>query len=531
MPPFQGTKFSSSNIVIYESLGSLLKDYRKWRKLTQERFAESIRVSVRELRNWEANRRRAGIENLHDISEVTGIPMQVCTALNTDQPIWYSLQKRLFMYSSIEEAQFSSIDIFKYSQKLHDSGFLKRSTITKDRQIDMILSCHQDLYGPERLLQRNVIKAASLIVPDLNYTIMLDCWNHYVAHQVCLPIKMDVYRELKEQKTIENYLTSEMISDIIAQGEGVFFYYSSFAANISTTSMVILNSLRAISKIKQKERYVLASHTGTKEATIMVKNLGMKLAKDYAHSYNEICPAIYEMKLDYYLRPDGPIGWAIKQIHEKDMENRTRKSKQVWSPTISSNKTNKISRPSEKPALEMPGINSSIVVGNSSSLVGKNTHSKERMKRIKPKIQACTNSKCTFYRKTGKGNVIFNGTYRTKEGSINRRFYCNKCGKSFCSRTETIFYGLRSPEENILKALKLLVKGMPLQGVAKSLGVTFNTVRRWLEIAVGQREKIDSILLKYPGVSQIELNTLWTFVKTKSLHQRAIILRTQGKSY
>jgi transposase-like protein len=139
-----------------------------------------------------------------------------------------------------------------------------------------------------------------------------------------------------------------------------------------------------------------------------------------------------------------------------------------------------------------------------------------------------------LYGKTEKGNIISNGisdgTYRTKEGILARRFLCKECVESFCTRAGSVFYDLRSPEEKVLTALKLLVKGMPLHVVAKVLGVKFDTVRHWLKVASEQSGKIDAMLMRELKVSQVELDALWKFVKGNSLRQRAILWKTPNTS-
>lgn len=62
-------------------------------------------------------------------------------------------------------------------------------------------------------------------------------------------------------------------------------------------------------------------------------------------------------------------------------------------------------------------------------------------------------------------------------------------------------------------ALKLLVKGMPLRGVAEVLEVKLDTVRHWLKVAAEQSEKVDALLMRELKVSQVELDALWSFVK------------------
>lgn len=150
-----------------------------------------------------------------------------------------------------------------------------------------------------------------------------------------------------------------------------------------------------------------------------------------------------------------------------------------------------------------------------------------RRRKYKLKNEACPNPKCPLYGKTGKGNIVSNGTYPTKEGTPARRFLCKQCGQAFCSRAGTIFYDLRSPEEKVLMAIKLLVKGMPLRGVAEVLEVKLDTVRHWLKVAAEQSEKIDTLLMKELKVSQVELDALWSFVKKNSLRQRAILWRAR----
>jgi ribosomal protein S16 len=79
-------------------------------------------------------------------------------------------------------------------------------------------------------------------------------------------------------------------------------------------------------------------------------------------------------------------------------------------------------------------------------------------------------------------------------------------------------------------ALKLLVKGMPLRGVAEVLGIKLDTVRHWLRVAAAQSEKVDQLLMRELRVSQVELDALWTFVKKNSLRQRANLWKAKSGS-
>jgi len=52
---------------------------------------------------------------------------------------------------------------------------------------------------------------------------------------------------------------------------------------------------------------------------------------------------------------------------------------------------------------------------------------------------ACPNKSCEDYGMTGKGNIVSNGTYQTKNGTIHK-FICRTCSKSFTSNSNTILH-------------------------------------------------------------------------------------------
>jgi len=79
-------------------------------------------------------------------------------------------------------------------------------------------------------------------------------------------------------------------------------------------------------------------------------------------------------------------------------------------------------------------------------------------------------------------------------------------------------------------ALKLLVKGMPLRGVAEVMEVKLDTVRRWLRVAAEHSEEVNAVLLKELKVSQVELDALWSFVKKNDLRRRANLWREKSGS-
>lgn len=130
----------------------------------------------------------------------------------------------------------------------------------------------------------------------------------------------------------------------------------------------------------------------------------------------------------------------------------------------------------------------------------------------------CTNRACSLYGKTKQGNIVSNGTYPTKSGRV-RKFICRTCGNIFNGRTGTVFFDLRTPEDTVILAIKLLLKGMSVRGIGEVLGSKPDTILSWLQRAAEHSEQVDAFLLRDLKVKKVELDELWTFVKKKRLRE------------
>jgi transposase-like protein len=130
----------------------------------------------------------------------------------------------------------------------------------------------------------------------------------------------------------------------------------------------------------------------------------------------------------------------------------------------------------------------------------------------------CTNRACSLYGRTKQGNIVSNGTYPTKSGRV-RKFICRTCGNIFNGRTGTVFFDLRTPEDTVILAIKLLLKGMSVRGIGEVLGSKPDTILSWLQRAAEHSEQVDAFLLRDLKVKKVELDELWTFVKKKRLRE------------
>jgi transposase-like protein len=128
---------------------------------------------------------------------------------------------------------------------------------------------------------------------------------------------------------------------------------------------------------------------------------------------------------------------------------------------------------------------------------------------------ACPNGRCRGDNKPGTGSVVSNGTYSTKSGRVHK-YICRACGVVFCERQSTAFYDIRSSEDKVILALKLILHGMSLRAVSNVLQVKLDTVRFWLTRSAGHAEQVNDVLVKQIKVNRVELDELWSFVRKKN---------------
>jgi transposase-like protein len=133
------------------------------------------------------------------------------------------------------------------------------------------------------------------------------------------------------------------------------------------------------------------------------------------------------------------------------------------------------------------------------------------MRKPKDWGQPCPNPECAYYRRMQQGNVSAIATYLTQSGK-RRIFRCRTCATHFAETRETVFFDLRTSEEKVMMALKMLLVRVDLAGIGFVLGVTEETVLAWLQRAAQQAEAINHHLLRHLPVSQVQLDEMWNFI-------------------
>ena len=120
----------------------------------------------------------------------------------------------------------------------------------------------------------------------------------------------------------------------------------------------------------------------------------------------------------------------------------------------------------------------------------------------------CPNTECPDYGKMGAGNMR---THCTGD----RRLRCATCNTRFSARQGTIFYNLKTDEEKVLTALKMLSERNSARATARTLGTNEDTVLKWLAKASQHAAEVSELLVRKLAVSQAQLDEMWSYVGKK----------------
>ena len=132
--------------------------------------------------------------------------------------------------------------------------------------------------------------------------------------------------------------------------------------------------------------------------------------------------------------------------------------------------------------------------------------------------QPCPNPDCAHYRLLNRGNVSAISTYLSQSGK-RRIFRCSECEHPFSETRDTVFFALRTPEEKVIMALKMLLVKVALGDIGFVLGVTEETVLAWLRRAAQKAHEINTHLLRDLPVTQVPLDERWSFSRRKHAQQ------------
>ncbi len=142
--------------------------------------------------------------------------------------------------------------------------------------------------------------------------------------------------------------------------------------------------------------------------------------------------------------------------------------------------------------------------------------------------QTCPNINCNEYRKNSQENICSVATYLTRSGK-RRIFRCKTCERMFSETRDTVFFDLKTPEDKVIMALKMILVKVELSGISFVLDVKEETVLEWLTRAYNKAKEINEVLMKELSVTEVQLDEMWSYVlRKKSLLSGSDIESPQG---
>jgi len=127
---------------------------------------------------------------------------------------------------------------------------------------------------------------------------------------------------------------------------------------------------------------------------------------------------------------------------------------------------------------------------------------------------SCLNPECPLHRKAGSGSIIRHGFYRTRSGK-RRRYRCVECEKTFCSTKGTPYYRLQHPRATFDTVVALRVEGVSISAIARTEGIAWNTVARWLEKAAQVCRRFNHETITGFAVEELQADEIRTFAGNK----------------
>lgn len=78
-----------------------------------------------------------------------------------------------------------------------------------------------------------------------------------------------------------------------------------------------------------------------------------------------------------------------------------------------------------------------------------------------------------------------------------------------------MFSDLKTPEEKVIMALKMILVQVSISGICFVLNVKDETILKWSDRAYQKADEINKMLLKDISVTEVQSDEMWSFVKRK----------------
>ena len=95
------------------------------------------------------------------------------------------------------------------------------------------------------------------------------------------------------------------------------------------------------------------------------------------------------------------------------------------------------------------------------------------------------------------------------------KWRCRSCGRSFTATTGTALWGLKTPADEVARALLVVLRRGSLRAAEEVTGHKYETIAKWLRRAGDHAEALTAVLAHDLALTAVEIDEFWSFVGQK----------------
>lgn len=125
----------------------------------------------------------------------------------------------------------------------------------------------------------------------------------------------------------------------------------------------------------------------------------------------------------------------------------------------------------------------------------------------------CPNKNCKYYKVTGGANLKVKQYQGTSQKIALMK--CEECDTCFSERKGTVYYGIKKPDYIFNQVMMLLMMRVAIKDIVRFIGISEETIGRWIKRAAGYLQTLHDRLLKELEVTECQIDEVWSFVLMK----------------
>lgn len=256
----------------YFKLSELLIDYRVFNNLSQLDMAISLDLDKKTIQRWENNHSIVGLDKERKLAETTMLPFQLVKNLNgkNNIPTYFDFTTQKY---SLSKLAFEVPDADWFIDKFNNnSDRVRKFDFTKDFPPLKKYLLSKNKYNNNFF---QLFKKSCELVPGINL-IIEDGSEFYSGYSIILPLKLDSYQKLKDQKFNVFDLTVADLVEFSQLDQAIYFEFNITAdcnENIFYLSVEILKYFQAL----DGSEYIFSSIESRSDSKKLYLSLGLDI--------------------------------------------------------------------------------------------------------------------------------------------------------------------------------------------------------------------------------------------------------------